>query len=67
MFDDDGKRVFFFWLGFLVVMPIVLGIGLGFPFILLQYNQGPLLGDVVKIVLGFVAAIAGGAFLARRR
>ena len=67
MFDDDGKRVFFFWLGFLVVLPIVLGIGLGFPFLLLKYNQGALLGDIVKIVLGFVAAIAGGAFLARRR
>lgn len=60
---DDNEleaRTRHYWfiglLSFFVILPIVLGV----PTILLQYNQGPLLADIVKIILGFLGGTGAG-------
>ena len=50
--DRARQRWFIGFLSVCVILPIVLGV----PAILLQYNQGELLSDIVKIVLGFLGA-----------
>ncbi len=61
--DRIGQRIFMLLLALLVILPAVLV----FPFILLHYEQGMLLSDIVKISLGFLGGIGGGAFLTRVR
>ena len=56
--DDRGRqRVFIFFLSISIILPVVLGL----PAILLAYNQGELLADIIKIVLGFLGGTGAGA------
>ena len=57
--DRARQRWFIGLVSFCVVLPIVLGV----PAILLQYNQGALLADIVKIVLGFLGGAGAGAVI----
>ena len=57
--DRARQRWFVGILSVLVILPIVLGV----PSILLHYNQGALLADIVKIVLGFLGGTGAGVFL----
>ena len=61
--DRDNHRTFWFCTMLFVGLPVVLGA----PTILLHYGEGQLLADVVKILLGFVGGIGGGALLSRAR
>ena len=57
--DRHRQRVFIGLLSFFVILPIMLGL----PAILLHYNQGALLSDIVKIVLGFLGGAGAGVIL----
>ena len=61
--DRDNYRTFWFCTMLFVGLPVTLGV----PTILLHYGEGQLLGDVVKILLGFAGGIGDGAFLSRTR
>ncbi len=64
--DRNAQRWLTFWMT-IVIGGCLLGVALGFPAILLSFGQGALLGDVVKIVLGFLGGSGVGAFLIRMR
>ena len=58
--EDRGRQRWFIGLmSVLVILPIALGL----PAILLYYNQGALLADIVKIVLGFLGGTGAGVVL----
>ena len=58
--EDRGRQRWFIGLlSVFVILPIVLGL----PAILLHYNQGALLADIVKIVLGFLGGTGAGVLL----
>ena len=58
--EDKGRQRWFIGLmSVLVILPIALGL----PAILLHYNQGALLADIVKIVLGFLGGTGAGVVL----
>ena len=61
--DRARQRWFVGVLAIFIILPIMLGV----PAILLAFNQGALLGDIVKIVLGFLGGTGAGAFLGRLR
>ena len=63
LIDRGRHRWFVGVLAIFVILPIMLGV----PAILLAYNQGALLGDIVKITLGFLGGTGAGAFLGRLR
>ena len=65
--DKTRHRTFIFFMGLLVVLPIVGGITVGLPAILLAFGQGPLLADIVKIVLGFIGGTGAGALIGTLR
>ena len=58
--EDRGRQRWFIGLlSLFVILPIVLGL----PAILLHYNHGALLADIVKIVLGFLGGTGAGVIL----
>lgn len=60
--EDRGRqRWLIAWLGFFTLVAV-----LGGTFMLLQYNQGPLLADIVKITLGFLGGAGAGVAVSRR-
>ena len=57
--EDRGRQRWLIgWLGFFTLVGI-----LTFSFLLLHYNQGMLLADEVKIVLGFLGGTGAGVVL----
>ena len=60
--DKEQHRVLIGILAILVILPIMLGL----PALLLHYNQGALLADIVKIVLGFLGGAGAGLVIGRR-
>ena len=60
--DRIGQRIFWFFTSLLVILPITLG----GTFVLLHYGQGQLLSDIVKVMIGAVGGLGGGALLGQR-